>query len=1003
MPAPTNHSLMRESFREFFRSVHGVNPYPWQERLLEQVASTGWPEAIALPTGSGKTAAIDIALFHMAFSPNAPRRVVYVVNRRSVVDQTEARVLHIQRRLRQALHQEKGAVRFLAERLSAYAGEGDGKGEPLLVAKLRGGASLPRHPVDDPARPAILLSTVDQVGSRLLFRGYGLSPMAWPIEAGLLGFDTLFLLDEAHLERPFFTLLRELEKQLAPAARRIGRSALRAVAMSATPETLGKLKAFTVNDDDLNDPRLRRRWSTPKSLTLKVVEPKELVTTLADEARNFHDTEGGLVVVFCNQVDRARQVYKKLQPRFGKRVLLLTGRIRPFERDRLLTGDLQTKLDRREVTILVTTQALEVGGDLSFINLVSELCPLPSIIQRVGRWARRGEQGASGVIVRAEGGSPHPYKTDELDAAWAWLQQLGKGGQLNAGIEALDRARREIQPQTWGHATPSARYTPEILQLFALTDPHIPELEPGPFLHGLEERSQEVAICFRADLDPTWLDRKTDLADLSDLIPAPNAYEMLSVPLWAARAFLGGMLPKQMTAAATSDLESEPPPPTGRRSRKGPRRALRYLADGERTLLQVVDPSEIRPGDTLLVPADYGGLDRFGWNPEASDPVRDVAEARPPAGKPPRGIRLHPRVLRDMLKPSAWKTLTERVSGTLGERPGRNDQADALSFLASLLGRPHGLAAYFESLQDVDAARLARIEAELDRKFDLLGIPLPRQAQPDDGGLETLLEAAGRRGVDYVASLLRWLRIQVEPQWYPAVDRAQTSLARTRIQLHPAYPGLFLRLRSSSLSVGGDVPVSLETHQRAVLRVLEDFLRRLGLLHQPEAPQLKFAARRHDEGKRDPRMQTWMFLTAPEGESLPPPPLAKSGTHLGPRAIAQRRAVAGYPEGQRHELQAASALLRRANPPDLLAIYLIATHHGRARPFPEPPQGEGPELTFTLWDGTEARAEHGLDRLASGWALIFSGLQSRYTPWGLAYLEVLVRLADYRASANQEV
>jgi CRISPR-associated endonuclease/helicase Cas3 len=208
---------MREGFRAFFRSLWGYDPYPWQEALLERALKGKWPEVVALPTGSGKTAALDVAVFLMAVNPKAHRRVVYVVNRRVVVDQAEARARRLAERLQMA-SPEDGPLAKVAQVLRRLGG-----GVPLRVVKLRGGLPLPRHPIPDPAAPTVVLSTLDQVGSRLLFRGYGLSPRAWPVEAGLLGIDSLFLLDEAHLEGPAFAVLRALERRLRGVEELLGR------------------------------------------------------------------------------------------------------------------------------------------------------------------------------------------------------------------------------------------------------------------------------------------------------------------------------------------------------------------------------------------------------------------------------------------------------------------------------------------------------------------------------------------------------------------------------------------------------------------------------------------------------------------------------------------------------------------------------------------------------------------------------------------------------------
>ena len=97
----TAKELTSEDFATFFRDVHDEEPFPWQKRLTERVLSRGaWPGVIDLPTGTGKTAALDIAVFAMAVFPEAsPRRIVFVIDRRIVVDQVYQRARKIRNRI----------------------------------------------------------------------------------------------------------------------------------------------------------------------------------------------------------------------------------------------------------------------------------------------------------------------------------------------------------------------------------------------------------------------------------------------------------------------------------------------------------------------------------------------------------------------------------------------------------------------------------------------------------------------------------------------------------------------------------------------------------------------------------------------------------------------------------------------------------------------------------------------------------------------------------------
>jgi CRISPR-associated endonuclease/helicase Cas3 len=175
--------LVAADFPAFFEAVHGHPPFPWQTRLAELVAKDGaWPDLLDLPTGVGKTAALDVAVFHLALEAGrqprrAPLRMLFVVDRRTIVDQAHQRARKIADMIAAAL--ESGMPSVMARvgrRLASLSREA----RPLTVVALRGG--MPRSDVwaRSPDAPVIAISTVDQVGSRLLFRGYGLSDPALP-------------------------------------------------------------------------------------------------------------------------------------------------------------------------------------------------------------------------------------------------------------------------------------------------------------------------------------------------------------------------------------------------------------------------------------------------------------------------------------------------------------------------------------------------------------------------------------------------------------------------------------------------------------------------------------------------------------------------------------------------------------------------------------------------------------------------------------------------------
>lgn len=177
-------NLSVDDFESFHQAVHdGRLPFDWQSRLLRKIVSERtWPRVLDLPTGSGKTTCIDIALFALALdaftSPAerwCPRRIALVVDRRVVVDQAAERGRKLLRTLTTSTVPEMVAVR---DALASLAGSDE---EPLGVFTLRGGIPKDDGWARTPDQPLVIASTVDQVGSRLLIQGYGVDAGMRPV------------------------------------------------------------------------------------------------------------------------------------------------------------------------------------------------------------------------------------------------------------------------------------------------------------------------------------------------------------------------------------------------------------------------------------------------------------------------------------------------------------------------------------------------------------------------------------------------------------------------------------------------------------------------------------------------------------------------------------------------------------------------------------------------------------------------------------------------------
>lgn len=152
----------REDFGSDFELLTGHGPFPWQQKLFDEFLAQRFPEACDIPTGLGKTSVIAIWLLALARHAGAgttaafPRRLVYVVNRRTVVDQATREA----EQMRQALV-TKAELQAAADVLRSLGiGLSD---DPLAISTLRGQFADNADWRNDPARPAVIVGTVDMV------------------------------------------------------------------------------------------------------------------------------------------------------------------------------------------------------------------------------------------------------------------------------------------------------------------------------------------------------------------------------------------------------------------------------------------------------------------------------------------------------------------------------------------------------------------------------------------------------------------------------------------------------------------------------------------------------------------------------------------------------------------------------------------------------------------------------------------------------------------------
>jgi CRISPR-associated endonuclease/helicase Cas3 len=965
-------------FADYFRAIWGHDPFPWQAMLAERVASDPWPRALDLPTASGKTACLDIAVYALAAQAEqalvertAPRRIWFVVDRRIVVDEALERARTIAQKLVDA---ESGPLRKVADRLRELGGTE----RPLAVGRLRGGIFRDDGWARIPSQPAIITSTVDQLGSRLLFRGYGHSLLAAPVFAGLAANDSLIFLDEAHCAVPFMQTLHAVEcYRAAPWVEEHIPTPFAFVVMSATPPAgIPSEETFPGSEraQALDHPALRRRLHTSKLAELvQLPSPRAgkdegagteidpLLTEAAARARDF--TRGGRrrVAVMLNRVRAAEAVARTLEETLGEEanVVLLTGRVRPFERDELVrrwTRYLRANNPEEPAKpiVVVSTQCLEVGADFSFDALVTECASLDALRQRFGRLARLGseEQAPAAILVREQ--DTRPEEADALYGpalreTWRWL--AGEASETESGrkvvdfgVEALEAKVREIEDLSslLAPARNAPLLLPAHLDLLCQTAP-LPHPEPDVslYLHG-QPGPAEVSVVWRCDLTPddpgTW-------TETIALCP-PVSPEMLQAPLWRVRAWLG------QRAASDDQGDVEGAGQEAEVPAAGIRPCLVWRGRDRSRLARTGD--EIAPGDVVVVPAAYG-IAGLGHATRAAALGNDGLDLWEPACRS-AGRRATVRLHRDVLAP--WLTYPP---------------------LAELLALAVSPAWERDAVQEA-------IQAVLDYRAEVEEA-LPK---PPEWWLDLLRDARHGRVEGHPAGGL----VLVGPATTPARRAAE--------------PDLFTD--DDDLASAADRAVTLDEHTASVARAALKLAARCLPAQFQDAFNL--AAQWHDAGKLDERFQLLLHHGDEVAAATCAEPLAKSASvPVSPRRRRAIRQASRLPDDFRHEMLSLQLAERFADLPSDqtwrdLVLHLVAAHHGHGRPLaPVVDEGSAPGVSGRVGGvrialAAETRAElvppHRID---SGVAERFWRLTRRYGWWGLAYLEAILRLADWYGSA----
>jgi len=885
---------------------HG--PFPWQRNLYEWLTAKGVPSKCDIPTGLGKTAVVAVWLIALAKCPKKiPRRLVYVVNRRTVVDQTTNEAMKLRDKLRDK-----------AARIGI---------DNLAISTLRGQFADNGEWSADPSRPAIIVGTVDMIGSRLLFGGYRIGFKRRPLHAGFLGQDALLVHDEAHLEPAFQKLIEEIQQEQNERERtgELPWPKLHVMALSATTRG-GNENAQTEEEapfgltdqekqppDEIPDPPTKpvhhvwRRLKAKKSMRLHEAAGNKVAEQVAKLALE-HKRDDAAVLVYVRTIDDVLKVCTQLRDQLVKSHSVFAlerhrNETRLEERDQLVKSHsvfarFMPPSDRAEgvtpaegTVYLVCTSAGEVGANLSADHMVCDLSTLESMIQRFGRVNRFGDGDARIDVVYPEKFGEKDKLTPARRATLKLLQDLDGDASPRALVKMAASLTDEQRKGVFAPEPTMLPTTDVILDAWSLTT--IREKMPGrppvaPYLHGVTEwEPPETYVAWRTEVGIITADvyKPEDLLDDYPLKP----HELLRDTSKRVFAELKKCVAEPNPTAKLTAEERQ----NARKRAKENTAATVWLIDSDdtvriSTLQQLLDQGQSAiENRTLLLPPEVGGL--------AGGMLKGDSAYADEANKQPYDVS------------DEWYEDKERKQRRRVRAWDDDPVPDGMRLIRTIDTRPNA----------------------------------------DEFDVETVGTTTRRF----------W-------HWYSKPLAADDDLSKTAPE-----------------------PIKWNCHTAHVTGNTKRIVKALELPSDLQQA-LTLAAKWHDLGKK---REVWQRTI---GNPDPTDWHAKSGKDPATGRLWKPVDICPH---YRHEFGSLADAMEDAEfqrlSPEMrdLVLHLIAASHGRARPhFP----------MHEAFDPAPGRTQADAERLAAEVPRRFARLQRKYGRWGLAYLESLLRAADWAASAE---
>ena len=423
---------MELAFRQFFTHLTGKSPpFPYQERLADLLLA-GRSVIFRAPTGAGKTwAAVAPFLYSIVRGNRIGDRLLYAVPLRTLATTIHSEVL------------QRAEQCGLLGQVEPRTEDRDYSGSVNYCCLQIGGQR------SDPFFQADLtFTTIDQLLSSYLMHPVSLPPMLDNMNAGaLIGaflvFDELHLLEPSKALGTTIEMLHRLHREHQLCQFLLMTATLSDEAIDLIGRTLGA-ERFHISEEEVRalpaQSTKQRTWRwRSKPLTA---------------ANVFHEYCGGRAIVLVNTVERAQRTYLDLKGKWPDgtikpELILLHSRFFPDDRkakEQLLHPMFGPDAVRSQDVILVTTQVVEAGIDISAELLLTELAPMNALVQRAGRTARYQAPRNIGTVIVYELEENEkgvrklgPYRDERalIDATRALLETIREGAMVAANADEL--------------------------------------------------------------------------------------------------------------------------------------------------------------------------------------------------------------------------------------------------------------------------------------------------------------------------------------------------------------------------------------------------------------------------------------------------------------------------------------------------------------------------------------------------------------------------------------